>query len=353
MDNILISIIINNYNYDRYLGAAIDSSLKQTYPHREIIVVDDGSTDDSRQVIQAYGSQIIAVLKDNGGQASAFNAGWEICRGDLVLFLDSDDLLLPRALESVVKHYDTKDYLGIAKLQYTLQAVSASGTLLGYDVPEEQSGPDQALDQLLTNYQYITPPTSGNVFPRMALATMMPVPEEEYRLCADSYLLAQAPFLGRVIIINEPLGQYRVHGDNYWSGRMHFALLLRHLRWHEQYNEMLKAIAGRYGFDLVPPTESWKQMRIAMMRYKLGLPLPVELWQHPFPIAAAGIRSLMRDRYLNKVKKTAYSMWLVLVTLVPRRCQGLIRWTFTHFYSWWDLKYRLREIRFKVLKMKG
>ncbi|NLW92289.1 MAG: glycosyltransferase [Syntrophomonadaceae bacterium] len=106
MDTVFISIIIDNYNYERYLVKAIDSALRQTYPYREVIVVDDGSTDDSLSIIESYGSQIRAVLKDNGGQASAFNAGWEICQGDLVIFLDSDDILLPAALEAVARQYE-------------------------------------------------------------------------------------------------------------------------------------------------------------------------------------------------------------------------------------------------------
>jgi len=72
---ITVSIIIDNYNYGRFLGEAIDSALAQTYPHVEVIVVDDGSTDNSREVIAKYGDRIIPVLKENGGQASAFNAG--------------------------------------------------------------------------------------------------------------------------------------------------------------------------------------------------------------------------------------------------------------------------------------
>ena len=78
----LASIIINNYNYGRYLPKAIDSALAQSYPHTEILVVDDGSSDDSRTVIASYGDRIIPVLKQNGGQASALNAGFAASRGD-------------------------------------------------------------------------------------------------------------------------------------------------------------------------------------------------------------------------------------------------------------------------------
>lgn len=107
-DNPLVSIIINNYNYGRFLSEAIDSVRNQTYPHIELIVVDDGSTDNSREIIASYKQQIIPVLKDNGGQASAFNAGFMASKGEIICILDSDDLFVPEKVAEIVnvfKHY--------------------------------------------------------------------------------------------------------------------------------------------------------------------------------------------------------------------------------------------------------
>jgi glycosyltransferase involved in cell wall biosynthesis len=67
----LVSILINNYNYGRFLTEAIDSALNQTYSNIEVIVVDDGSTDNSQEIIKSYQDKIIPILKPNGGQASA------------------------------------------------------------------------------------------------------------------------------------------------------------------------------------------------------------------------------------------------------------------------------------------
>src|ERR1700733_2019113 len=69
-----VSIVINNYNYDRYLKDAIDSALNQTVPAHEIVVVDDGSTDDSRAIIESYGDLVTPVLQENGGQRKAYNS---------------------------------------------------------------------------------------------------------------------------------------------------------------------------------------------------------------------------------------------------------------------------------------
>src|SRR5207302_4981495 len=90
---VLASVVVNNHNYERFVGEAVESALAQTYPHTEVVVVDDGSTDGSRDVLERFRGDIQLVLKPNGGQRSAFNAGLERSSGDLVCFLDADDTL--------------------------------------------------------------------------------------------------------------------------------------------------------------------------------------------------------------------------------------------------------------------
>jgi glycosyltransferase involved in cell wall biosynthesis len=114
-----VSIIINNYNYGRFLKEAIDSTLNQSYPKTEVIVVDDGSTDNSRQIIANYGQRIIPVLKHNGGQASALNAGFAHSHGEVVIFLDADDILLPETVQRVVDIFQGNP--DIARVQYRLE----------------------------------------------------------------------------------------------------------------------------------------------------------------------------------------------------------------------------------------
>src|SRR5258708_5352000 len=97
-----VSIIVNNYNYGRFLPQAIQSALGQTYGNKEVIVVDDGSTDESRAVVESYGTRIRAIFKNNGGQGSAYNAGFAASSGDLIHFLDADDFLMPTAIQEAV-----------------------------------------------------------------------------------------------------------------------------------------------------------------------------------------------------------------------------------------------------------
>ena len=127
----LVSIVINNYNYGRYIGAAIDSALAQTWNPLEVIVVDDGSTDDSWAVIESYGERVHAIRQANGGQGAAYNTGLAASRGEWVLFLDSDDMLDVGAIARMLSFADDK----VAKVQGYLRRIDADGKPLGGAVP--------------------------------------------------------------------------------------------------------------------------------------------------------------------------------------------------------------------------
>ena len=100
MEQLLVSVIILNYNYGHYLRQCIESVLAQDYPAVELIVVDDGSTDDSRAVIESYGERLVGSFKANGGMVSAMNHGFRLAHGALIMFVDSDDYLLPGAISA-------------------------------------------------------------------------------------------------------------------------------------------------------------------------------------------------------------------------------------------------------------
>lgn len=210
------SIIINNYNYGHYLPVAIESALLQTYPDTEVIVVDDGSTDHSKEIIQSYGERIIPVYKSNGGQASCFNAGLLVSQGDVVFFLDADDFYKPELVSRVMAQWSDD----VVKMHWPLiktnpegkptRAVLPDGELVEGDLraqliaggPSQCGGPPYA------------PPTSGNAWSRQFLDEIFPMPEADFRQGADNYLFVLAPLFGVIVKIDEPLAYYRVHGKN-------------------------------------------------------------------------------------------------------------------------------------------
>ncbi len=99
----LVTILINNYNYADFLDKAIASALSQDYTNKEVVVIDDGSQDDSHKIIRKYGDNVRSVLKENGGQASTFNTGLEVCRGEIVCFLDADDTFTAEKVSRIVE----------------------------------------------------------------------------------------------------------------------------------------------------------------------------------------------------------------------------------------------------------
>jgi glycosyltransferase involved in cell wall biosynthesis len=101
-----ISVIIPAYNRSHCIAEALDSVLGQTYKNLELIVVDDGSTDDTQQVLARYEGRLTAPRTHHGGPSAARNTGIRAARGDYIAFLDSDDLWLPRKLELQVRFFE-------------------------------------------------------------------------------------------------------------------------------------------------------------------------------------------------------------------------------------------------------
>jgi glycosyltransferase involved in cell wall biosynthesis len=316
----LVSIIIDNFNYARFLRAAIDSAIAQTYAPVEVIVVDDGSTDNSRDVISSYGDRLSAILKTNGGHASAFNAGFRASRGSVVMFLDADDLLLPNAVEEVVRAW----HPGTAKAQFVLAHVDADGRALGGVVPYSPAQmPDGDIRaSILDAGGYVGVPTSGNAFARSLLDRLLPLPEPIWRQAADTSLEIIAPFLGDVVSIRKTLGCYRIHESNH--GMLTGDLDARKLRVKIiidlQREWALREFARESGLTV---QRNWAARDPAHLKYRLAS-LRVDPTRHPLlddrpmPLMVAGIRSTWRNRGYNLRGKLFHTIWFPLAALLPQ-----------------------------------
>ena len=168
-------------------------------------------------MIAAFDGRVRAVLQENRGQGSAFNAGYSVASGDIVLFLDADDVLLPGAAAATAAHGADEN---VSQIHWRLLDVDAGGTPSGETTPGEPLADGDLLDELLSEgpLQWSSPPTSGNAWPRRYLERVMPVPESEFRLSADAYLMALAPLYGRLVAVEPPQAHYRRHGANAWGG---------------------------------------------------------------------------------------------------------------------------------------
>ena len=111
--NPLVTVVVPNYNYGRFLRAAIDSVLAQTFTDREVLVVDDGSTDDSLHVLRSYGNRIRWIVQPNSGQSASRNRGIAESRGRFIALLDADDVWLPEKLARQMALFEHRPDVGI------------------------------------------------------------------------------------------------------------------------------------------------------------------------------------------------------------------------------------------------
>lgn len=203
-----LTIVICNYNHAAYLRDAIHSALSQTASGVTVMVIDDGSTDDSRDIIASYGARVEAVFQPNGGQVSAYNHALRRVRTPCVMFLDADDMLLPEAAEAVLDAFATS---GAVKVQFRLEVMTAQGTPTGVHVPQTNTVADSGR-LLRAGWLYPSPPGSGNAYNVTALRRIFPVPVGADNIHgADFYAIYGIALTGRVHAIDRPLGRYRVH----------------------------------------------------------------------------------------------------------------------------------------------
>lgn len=211
-----VSVVIDNYNYGSFLPDAVESALRQSYQHVEVIVVDDGSIDNSREIIDRYAGRVVAIFKENGGQASAFNAGFEASHGEIVCFLDADDWLAPDAIARAVERFDRED---IVKVHWPLREVDRVGDPTGRVVPALPLDEGDLAERTIQEGPlcYSTSPTSGNAWRRSYLEQVHPIAEMGNRHGADAYLSILAPLFGTIARVDEPLGFYRVHDESFFG----------------------------------------------------------------------------------------------------------------------------------------
>jgi glycosyltransferase involved in cell wall biosynthesis len=206
----LVSVVIANHNYGRYLRDCIDSVLAQTYPAVEVIVVDDGSTDESRDVLRSYEGRIHIILQENRGQGVAFDAGVAASAGEFICFLDSDDGWYPHKAERVVDAFTRQPRADW--LRHKLAIVDeALAPLDRFAPPFEGSGlvpPDRRLF-----LERIVLAGTALAVRRSVIDRVFPIGSPKEFAYADDMLLLARIFAARLwgYSLDEVLGFYRRH----------------------------------------------------------------------------------------------------------------------------------------------
>jgi glycosyltransferase involved in cell wall biosynthesis len=213
----LVSVVVDTYNHEAFIGKAIASVLQQEYQLGpvEVLVVDDGSRDGTAKRLSAFTNRARIVRKENGGQASALNLGVTLAKGDIIAFLDGDDWWHPRKLQAVVGYLLRNPAVGMVGHGIVEVAADGSrralrpGELIRFDLKSE-SGP--ATFKRVTCFLG----TSRLTCRRSVLERLLPIPEALV-IEADEYLFTLGGAVAEVAVLDDPLCYYRLHGQNLYQ----------------------------------------------------------------------------------------------------------------------------------------
>jgi len=239
----LISIVITNYNYSNYIGDAIESAINQDYPNKEIVVVDDGSTDDSINVIGRYAKEVILVQQSNGGVSSARNTGVANSNGDFIAFLDADDYWMSNKIslqyESLI---NTESDLSYCRMQLTKPDGSYTFT------SENRQGDFR---EFYTNYPGQTPfPPSSALLTRNLISKVGEWDIELINSAEDFDYFRRCSLRSEFVYIDNALVVHREHGKSLTSGaveKFFFYNIMAMLKMYKDSEMQISFLAKRLG----------------------------------------------------------------------------------------------------------
>ncbi len=235
----LASVLINNFNYAKYLNSCIESVLNQTYSNVEVILYDDGSTDNSLEVAENYKGKIKIIAAENYGktassnQANAIYSAFLKSQGEVIFLLDSDDVFKAHKIATVMSYFDSPQTVMV---QHQFDLIDSNGKLL--ETSFKPLFPTEDIRRFIkfTNrLEFLFMQTSALAFKRDFLEKVLPLGEDDYPLIwPDIRLSRQAAYYGRIMTLHEGLTQYRSHGSND-SSKLKDPLFFRNVQ-HQYYN---------------------------------------------------------------------------------------------------------------------
>jgi glycosyltransferase involved in cell wall biosynthesis len=212
----LVSVLVSCYNYERFVGACIESVSAQTYPHFELIICDDGSKDNSRRVISLWShkdSRIRLIEQAHGGMAACLNASWNASQGGIICLLDADDTFLPDKLATIVAAFRGNPNVGF--IAHRAIRTDAAGRPRGV-LPLLRCPPSGWCAQDIFDHGGIlpnVPPTSNLSLRREIAQKLFPLPEE-FRGYAECVIQRLAPLMTHLCSLDRALSTWRLHGAN-------------------------------------------------------------------------------------------------------------------------------------------
>jgi glycosyltransferase involved in cell wall biosynthesis len=252
---LLVTVIIPTYNYAKYICEAIDSVLASNFPQDEIeiIVVDDGSTDDTPDKVRVYGERIRYLSQDNQGKALATSVGIDYAQGKYLFNLDADDYFLPEKIRQVVSLFDADDeilHVGHPALCWNI----VSGTKQREPLPERLTGRKlKGKEVLLDFYKQRILFGGGSTFAARTEALKLYAIPKDVDMYIDEYLILMTLNKGYTYFIEQPLSVWRIHDENFsgLSARYSIGSLDKAARSMNSLNAVLSLVlAGDFEPDL-------------------------------------------------------------------------------------------------------
>lgn len=325
-----LSVVIPNHNYAKFVGTAIKSALDIRWPRVEVVVVDDGSTDNSLEVIESFADKITIIRQPNAGQMQSSVNGFHRSTGELIIFLDSDDALHPDVMNEIAAVWTDK----ASKFQFQMRTVNAEGMPTGSILPQYfiTPTPQQIREWVTTAGVYPTPPGSGNAYPRWVVEKIFGFKSDFVDRAPDSYLVTAAPVYGDIVTVPKPLVDYRVHGDNHGA-----FLQLEDSRFAREVDvtirrfKFFREVACSAGLKVEPEALSRNMMFLCLRTASFALRPDI----HPIPKDRAGsifmdcLRSLYFPQGFSYSQRGSLFLWTACMLFGPGRlARALASWRY-------------------------
>ncbi len=232
----MISVCIATYNGESYIRDQLRSVLVQLSPHDEVVVADDGSTDDTLAVIAAFGDARIRLLQSCGrlGVVKNFERALLSAQGDIIFLCDQDDVWMPDKCAQFFSAFDSDPKILVVVSD--AQVIDASGTVTAPSFMAMRGGFSSGLSSTLIRNRYLG---CAMAFRRELIFAALPIPR--WAPMHDMWLGALGSIIGKVYYIPVPLLQYRRHGSNVSPSR--------HQDWYQMLRwriELLMMLVARY-----------------------------------------------------------------------------------------------------------
>lgn len=308
------SVLIAAYNQAEYVLETLETVEAQSYTDYELVIVNDGSTDDTQTRVSAWietfrathPNRVIFSTTANGGQSAAFEHGFGLCSGRYIALLDSDDRWLPEKLARVAPVIAEHPEAGM--IMHPLYVIAQDGRRTGDVRPMRAKLSDgDVREEIRATTRSVVPATTGLVVRSDVFRSLVPFPTKKFRADADAYITFGACLAAPIRAIHEPLGEYRMHSEGHYLRRVTTADGLG------AWLDMQRIIARHFGVESRLSRNSY-YTRHAFAFEKLAGP-PARQWR----MLGDLLSSTMTDPFFGLRQKLLFAGFWTLCALTPRR----------------------------------